>query len=85
MLELETLFERGKIDREASIAVNHLAHGIGLTISETPLLAIVDRARTFAWTRDPFDRLIVAHAMADDARLISADAVILENFAGAIW
>ena len=85
ILELETLFERGKIDREASIPVNHLADGIGLTISQTPLLTIVDRTRSFAWTRDPFDRLIVANAMADDARLISADAKILANFAGAVW
>jgi len=85
MLELETLFERGKIDRDASIPVNYLADGIGLTISETPFLTIVDRARSFAWTRDPFDRLIVANAMADNVRLVTADQLILERFADAVW
>ena len=85
MLELETLFERGKIDRDASIPVDYLVDGLGLTISNTPLLTIVDRARSFAWTRDPFDRLIVANAMAAGARLVTADQSILENFADAVW
>lgn len=85
MLELETLFERGKIDRDASIPVNYLVDGIGLTISDSPLLTIVDRARSFAWTRDPFDRLIVANAMADHVRLVTADRLILEKFADAVW
>ena len=85
MLELETLFERGKIDRDASIPVNYLIDGIGLTISDRPLLTIVARARSFAWTRDPFDRLIVANAMADNVRLVTADQLILERFADAVW
>ena len=85
MLELEILFERGKIDRDAASLIERLSGRIELAISETPLPSIVDRARSFAWTRDPFDRLIVANAMADDVRLVSADATILENFAGAVW
>jgi PIN domain nuclease of toxin-antitoxin system len=85
ILELETLFERGKIDRDAADLIDRLSGRIELTISQTPLPAIVDRARSFAWTRDPFDRLIVAHAMADDARLVTADQSILENFADAVW
>jgi PIN domain nuclease of toxin-antitoxin system len=40
---------------------------------------------TFAWTRDPFDRLIVANAMADGAPLITADETILANFRDAVW
>jgi PIN domain nuclease of toxin-antitoxin system len=85
ILELETLFERGKIDRDAADLIDRLSGRIELIISQTPLPAIVDRARSFAWTRDPFDRLIVAHAMADDARLVTADQSILENFADAVW
>jgi PIN domain nuclease of toxin-antitoxin system len=85
ILELETLFERGKIDRDAADLIDRLSGRIELTISQTPLPAIVGRARSFAWTRDPFDRLIVAHAMADDARLVTADQSILENFADAVW
>ena len=85
MLELEILFESGRIDRDAASLIERLSGRIELAISETPLPTIVDRARSFAWTRDPFDRLIVAHAMAEKARLISADATILDNFAGAVW
>lgn len=85
MLELEILFERGKIDRDAASLIERLSGRIELAMSQTPLPAIVDRARSFAWTRDPFDRLIVAHAMADGARLVTADALILANFADAVW
>ncbi len=85
MLELEILFERGKIDRDAASLIERLSGRIELAISETPLPSIVDCARCFAWTRDPFDRLIVANAMADGARLVTADATILDNFAGGVW
>lgn len=85
MLELEILFENGKIDRDAASLIERLSGRIELAISQTPLPTIVDRARSFAWTRDPFDRLIVANAMADGARLITADQSILENFADAVW
>jgi PIN domain nuclease of toxin-antitoxin system len=38
------------------------------------------------WTRDPFDRLIVAQAKANDgAGLVMADTVIRKHYAGAVW
>jgi acetylornithine deacetylase/succinyl-diaminopimelate desuccinylase-like protein len=46
---------------------------------------VVPVGDTAAWTRDPFDRLIVANAMADGATLITADRVILRHFDQAIW
>ena len=64
-LELETLFERGKIDRDPAFMLANLESSMSLGVSETAFATIVDRARTFAWTRDPFDRLIVANAMAE--------------------
>ena len=46
---------------------------------------VVAAATTFAWTRDVFDRLIVANAMTDGARLLTADQHILDNFRDAVW
>jgi len=46
---------------------------------------VVAAARTFAWTREPFDRLIVANAMADGVRLPTADEHILQHFRDAVW
>ena len=46
---------------------------------------MVETARSFAWTREPFDRLIVANAMADGVRLLTADEMILRHFKDAVW
>ena len=43
---------------------------------------MVEAARTFAWTRDPFDRLIVANAIADGVKLLTADEIILAPLQG---
>jgi len=85
LLEIELLFELRRIGSDATEILGRLQHRIGLTVSPRPFLQVVDVARTFAWTRDPFDRLIVANAMADGARLITADATILANFRDAVW
>ena len=37
------------------------------------------------WTRDPFDRLIVAQARLQGAHLVSADRRIAENFKLTVW
>lgn len=85
LFELEVLFERGRIKRDATTIVSALSRTLDLSVSETPFSKIVDQALTFAWTHDPFDRLIVANAIADGVRLITADALILANFQDAVW
>jgi PIN domain nuclease of toxin-antitoxin system len=37
------------------------------------------------WVRDPFDRLIVAQASANDAPLITKDEKIRRHYKRAIW
>ena len=85
VLELETLHERGKLRNEPDRVIGILERNAGLRRSPAPLSAVVDAARTFAWTRDPFDRLIVANAMADGVRLLTADEIILRHFNDAVW
>ena len=85
LFEYEVLMERGRVSEPAEALVDGLADEIGLTMSTASFSAVVARARTLTWTRDPFDRLIVANAMADGARLLTADAMILNNFADAVW
>ena len=69
----------------ADAFVSDLTERLDVGLSAASFQSIVSRGRTFAWTRDPFDRLIVANAMADCARLLTADGAILENFAEAVW
>ncbi|HXQ13299.1 MAG TPA: PIN domain-containing protein, partial [Caulobacteraceae bacterium] len=85
LLEVEMLFELRRIAADATTILARLSEQIGLTVCETPFVHVVDAARTFAWTRDPFDRLIVANAMADGAPLLTADETILANFKDAVW
>jgi PIN domain nuclease of toxin-antitoxin system len=53
--------------------------------STDPLATVVRAATPLAWTRDPFDRLIVATAILHRARLVTKDADIHEHFDGAVW
>jgi PIN domain nuclease of toxin-antitoxin system len=85
VLELETLHEAGKLRNHPDQVIGTLERHIGLSRSSAPFVAVVDAARTFGWTRDPFDRLIVANAIADGVRLLTADETILRHFSNAVW
>lgn len=84
-LELQYLHEIQKINAAADTIVADLAGRIGLRVCDKPFDLIVSRTLTFNWTRDPFDRLIVANAALHDNILLSKDRKILENYANATW
>ena len=67
VLELELLHEIGRLKPTASKLVSTLATDIGLRVCDLPFRTIVDQAIAEDWTRDPFDRLIVANAKAAGA------------------
>jgi PIN domain nuclease of toxin-antitoxin system len=82
---LELLHEIGRRRNPAKKLIAALAGEIGLEICNLPFRTVVDQALAEAWTRDPFDRLIVANAKAARAQLITADEAILKNYSRAIW
>jgi len=84
-MELETLFEARKLKPEPEQVLDIMEREHALSRSEARFDAIIEAARSFAWTRDPFDRLIVANAITDGVRLITADETILANFKDAVW
>jgi len=45
----------------------------------------VIHASEFAWTRDSFDRLIVAHAALDNDLLLTKDQTMRDNYPLARW
>ena len=85
VLELQLLHEIGRWSPTASKTVTILATDIGLRVCELPFRTVVERALAETWSRDPFDRLIVAHAKAANAPLITKDGRILDNYSRAIW
>jgi PIN domain nuclease of toxin-antitoxin system len=83
--ELEVLAEVGRLKSDPERILRVATRDYNLVHSAAPFIDVVGRARSFAWTRDPFDRLIVANAMAEGVRLLTADAHILEHFVDAVW
>ena len=54
-------------------------------VAKTPLVDVVSVASALTWTRDPFDRLIVATAAADSAPLLTRDKLIRRHYRNASW
>jgi PIN domain nuclease of toxin-antitoxin system len=48
-------------------------------LDDPPAAAWFDRALELAWTRDPFDRLLVAHAQLRGWRLATADSDLIDR------
>ena len=56
-----------------------------VAVQNRPLEAIVEQARGLDWTRDVFDRLIVAQAALDGAALVTTDRAIRKHYPKAVW
>ena len=85
-LELQYLYEIGRVKVKPNKIIGALAGEIDLRISEYPLNNIIEKALTINWTRDVFDRLLVAETMRDQSlSLITADRKIREKFTQALW
>jgi len=85
VLELELLHKIGRLAPTASRVMSVLEQGLAIRISELPFRTVVQHALKESWGRDPFDRLIVANAKAQDAPLVTKDEKIRRNYALAIW
>jgi PIN domain nuclease of toxin-antitoxin system len=78
LLELQFLSEAGRI-RFKNNDVQALAVDDRWTVDEPPAAAWFAVALDITWTRDPFDRLIAAHAEFRGWRLATADTVLLKE------
>lgn len=85
MMELKYLQEIGRIIDTPHNIIGDLNAMIDLKIDDVVLFDVVKKALSLEWTRDPFDRLIVANAMAKDYPLLTKDEKILSNFKGSFF
>lgn len=85
VLELEYLFEIGRIGARANEVIEAQRDELGLRVCEVPFDRVVQSSLKQSWTRDPFDRLIVGHAVAARRPLVTADQSILDHYPDAIW
>jgi PIN domain nuclease of toxin-antitoxin system len=84
-LEMGFLKEVGKLKAEPDQILGSLTSDYGAVLTDDSLEALVPLAMPLSWTRDPFDRLLVATALLHQAPLVTRDARIHEHFPGAVW
>lgn len=84
-LELQYLYEIQRIMDDATTVITDLSNRVGLTVCDKDWNSIISRSILLTWTRDPFDRLIVAHADLNHNILLSKDETILRNYVYATW
>jgi PIN domain nuclease of toxin-antitoxin system len=84
-MELQLLHEIGRITQGPGEILSALGREIGLTVADSMFAAVVTAARDIRWTRDPFDRLVVADAELAGASLMSKDRLIRRHYPLALW
>jgi len=84
-LEMGFLNEVGKLKVDPDQILGWLTSDLGVIMTEDSMTDLVPMAMPLSWTRDPFDRLLVATALLHGAPLVTRDVRIHENFPGAVW
>ncbi len=85
LLELQFLFEIGRIGVGPAAILADLQQEIGLTACTHSYLSVMQAACLEDWTRDPFDRAIVAQARLSRSPLLTRDRKIQEHYSAAFW
>jgi PIN domain nuclease of toxin-antitoxin system len=84
LLEVQLLVEIGRLTRTADFVTRVLATA-GIGVHDGSLAEIASKASSLSWTHDPFDRLIVAHALTEAATLVTKDQSVLDHYPKAVW
>ena len=84
-LEMQYLHEIKRVAPTASTMTDYLIANLGLTICNESFVQIAYAASKMDWTRDPFDRLIVANAKIREALILTKDEMIHQHYRHAIW
>jgi PIN domain nuclease of toxin-antitoxin system len=78
LLELQFLQETGQIKLSGG-TIESLGQDDRWMLDDPPAVAWFLKAAELNWTRDPFDRLLAAHATLRGWRLATSDEVLLEH------
>jgi len=86
VLELELLYDIRRLNQSARDLQRKLEHELGVRVCDLPFEEVADAALDEKWTRDPFDRMIVASAkLRGLAPLISSDEKIAKHYPRTVW
>lgn len=85
LLELHYLHELGRITQPGASLFERLQARLDLQLATVDFGRTARIAAALDWTRDPFDRLIAATALAEDLPLLTRDRRMLEHCPVARW
>jgi len=84
-LEIQYLYEIKRVKYESNLIIDTLIDEIGLMFSDNNFDSIVRQALQLSFTRDPYDRIIVADASINNSKLISKDRNLKKHYKNTIW
>lgn len=84
LLELELLHEIGRLRHGATVVAHALADTLSIHCATDGFADVARQALGIGFTRDPFDRLIVAHAALRRDALITLDATMQRHYPSAL-
>jgi PIN domain nuclease of toxin-antitoxin system len=79
LLEIQFLLEAGRIRLRPGGSIASIAEDERWVLDDPPAAQWFTKALELGWTRDPFDRLLVAHARLRGWRLATGDASLLKQ------
>jgi PIN domain nuclease of toxin-antitoxin system len=86
MLELQYLYELKRTLQPAQALIGQLEAEIGVQVCGYPFPSIIQSGLHESWTRDPFDRTIVAHARSNRySPLVTSDAEMRRHYPKSVW
>ena len=78
-LEIQFLAEIGRLTVRNPEFMNTVMNNARFTVDDIPLTSVIRHALRLDWTRDPFDRLLVAHSSARRVVLCTTDRDIRKH------
>lgn len=84
-MELASLHEVGRITDTPAMILSMLGVSVGVAVAQIGFGPVCSAAVDITWTRDPFDRLIAAHAIVAGLPLLTKDRAMLDNLDLAFW
>jgi PIN domain nuclease of toxin-antitoxin system len=85
VLEFQYLFELNRIADAGRMIADDLRSRLSIRLCDLAFADVVRRSLDFSWTRDPFDRLIVAQAAQRNAMLVTKDRAIRRRYKQSVW
>lgn len=84
LLEIEVLHEIGRLRAGAAAVARRLDEQLDVRLANEPFAEVARAALDLGFTRDPFDRLIVAHAALLKASLVTHDTILQHHYPAAL-